>query len=115
MRPSGLAHEAREFLRKQSSELLGAFSRQVRVIDADFRVVKFGILAAIVEGEQRRGWRLPEARRCLRKNWGDDENWSRSGLANLRGGTAVGLVRGGIEKFRPRLGNFLGKLLPKNR
>src|SRR5205807_9962639 len=76
---------------------------------------KFGILPAVVEGEQRRRRGLPELRRCLRQDWRDYKNRHGADLANLRGGSAIGPVRGGIEKFRPRLGNFLRELLPKNR
>jgi len=111
----GLMHATREFLSEDPGELLRAFSRQMRVVDPNFRIVKFGILPAVVEGEQRSWRRLPELRRCLRQDWRDYENRRGAGLANLPGGSAVGLVRGGIEKFRPRLGNFLRELLTKNR
>src|SRR5204862_4205456 len=87
----GLMHAIGEFLRQQSRELLRAFSRQMRVIDPDFRVVKFGILPAVGEGEQRSWRRLPELRRCLRHDWGDCENGHGAGQPKLRGSSAAGL------------------------
>ena len=52
----------------------------------------------------------------MKEDGRDNKKRSRAGPANLRGGIAVGAFRGGIDEFRPRLGNFLGeRLLKKGR